>query len=369
MGEPGWRGFVRRLSGGLIGSSGGGGGGGGGGGSGGGDSDNVPVAARVGESGAMPVLEVTATARLGTVSSAAGTRATALLRVRGVEPPAAAVGDDCCGVPAAAEMSTKTPAGGSSGAGVDIILVVDKSGSMSGAKLEQVKDSIEFISGELGPSDGLAIVAFNSAAKVSLALTRMDARGRAAAVAATKALSAGGGTTIRAGLAAAAAILSRRSGADGTRTAAVVLLSDGQDSAARGAPPVGAPVYTLGYGADHDAELMAGIAGDNGGAFTFVEATGAVRAAFAACLGRALAPSLAGVTLVVHACGGATFSSVSAGCAPRRARQCACPPPGPCANAFALCVGTFTRGTRRRAARSWNWACCRRTRCGTCSWS
>ena len=67
------------------------------------------------------------------------------------------------------------------------------------------------------------------------------------------------------------------------------------------------------YGKDHDATLMSAIADTNGGAFTYVEATAAVASAFAACLGRALASSLGGVTVVLTAVGGARVTEVTTG--------------------------------------------------------
>jgi hypothetical protein len=58
---------------------------------------------------------------------------------------------------------------------------------------------------------------------------------------------------------------------------------------------------------------MSAIADTNGGAFTYVEATAAVASAFAACLGRALASSLGGVTVVLTAVGGARVTEVTTG--------------------------------------------------------
>ena len=58
---------------------------------------------------------------------------------------------------------------------------------------------------------------------------------------------------------------------------------------------------------------MSSIADTNGGAFTYVEHTAAVNSAFAACLGRALASSVAGVTVVLTAVGGARVVDVTTG--------------------------------------------------------
>ena len=111
----------------------------------------------------------------------------------------------------------------------------------------QVKDSINYVIGELTAVDGLCLVSFNTAAKLDQPLVMMDAAGKSAATSAVGRLTANGGTTIRAGLELAAAQLRAR-GPLGTagRAATCVLLSDGQDAAAKGAPPVGCALYSLG---------------------------------------------------------------------------------------------------------------------------
>ena len=51
---------------------------------------------------------------------------------------------------------------GGSRTSVDLICVIDVSGSMDGEKIQLVKDTIKFLIETLTPSDRLSIITFNS---------------------------------------------------------------------------------------------------------------------------------------------------------------------------------------------------------------
>ncbi|XP_010229894.1 uncharacterized protein LOC100842705 [Brachypodium distachyon] len=196
-------------------------------------------------------------------------------------------------------------AAGRARAPVDLVAVLDVSGSMQGNKLALVKGAMGFVVDKLGPADRLSIVAFSDSARRVLHLARMSDAGRASAKLAVESLQAGGCTNIRDGLAVAAKML------DGRRhrnaVAAVILLSDGQDSFTRsyhrdlvprslmaatrsdGGRSSGTPVHAFGFGADHDAAAMHAIAeATAGGTFSFVENQAVVQDAFAQCIGGVL---------------------------------------------------------------------------------
>ena len=59
---------------------------------------------------------------------------------------------------------------------LDLAIVIDRSGSMSGAPLEQVKSAVIGLLRHLGPDDRLAVVAFGSDVEVVLPLDRHDSR-------------------------------------------------------------------------------------------------------------------------------------------------------------------------------------------------
>ena len=59
-----------------------------------------------------------------------------------------------------AMVSLKTSGG--TRTSVDLICVIDNSGSMNGQKIELVKDTLKFLIETLTPSDRLSIILFNS---------------------------------------------------------------------------------------------------------------------------------------------------------------------------------------------------------------
>jgi Mg-chelatase subunit ChlD len=72
----------------------------------------------------------------------------------------------------------KAPAsnGSSDRAPLDVVAVIDRSGSMS-SELHLVKQTLKFMISKLGDNDQLSIVAFGSRATVELKLTKMTLSG------------------------------------------------------------------------------------------------------------------------------------------------------------------------------------------------
>ncbi len=109
--------------------------------------------------------------------------------------------------------------------GADIALVVDVSGSMAGAPMEQARQAVREFIAALQPRDRVALIAFSDDVRVLLDY----ATDRAAALAATNGLEAQGDTALYQAVAEAA-----RLAAQSTATRrAVILLSDGLDFGGR----------------------------------------------------------------------------------------------------------------------------------------
>ncbi|GJN20798.1 hypothetical protein PR202_gb08220 [Eleusine coracana subsp. coracana] len=203
-------------------------------------------------------------------------------------------------------VHARAPGAGAAGprAPLDLVTVLDVSGSMVGTKLALLKQGMEFVIDNLGPRDRLCVISFSSGACRLMRLARMSDAGKALARRAVGSLAAGGGTNIGEALRKAAKVVDDR--VHSNAVASVVLLSDGQDtytapsrpgrhadydalvppslertSAGRGA----APVHTFGLGADHDAAAMHTVAEATGGTFSFVEEEAAIQDAFAQCIG------------------------------------------------------------------------------------
>lgn len=174
---------------------------------------------------------------------------------------------------------------------MDIICVLDVSGSMQGDKIRQVQDAVRFVIEQGRPCDRIGIVAFNSGASKTLRLRRMNEEGKNDANVATLRLRASGGTDIASGLSVALSMMENRR--QRNKVSALLLLTDGQDSSTRGQIPAlisraaaaRCSLYPFGFGSDHDAALLADLAEQARTPFTFVEDVDAVREAFAGAVG------------------------------------------------------------------------------------
>jgi uncharacterized protein YegL len=174
---------------------------------------------------------------------------------------------------------------------MDIICVLDVSGSMQGEKISQVQDATRFIVEQADPKDRLSLVAFNSNATRVLRLRKMNNEGKNDANVSTLRLAAGGGTSIAAGLDMALSVMERRR--QRNKVSAILLLTDGQDGSTRNRLPellrraaqANCTVYAFGFGQNHDAALLSDLAEQAQTPFTFVEDTDKVREAFAGAVG------------------------------------------------------------------------------------
>ncbi|KAG8655220.1 E3 ubiquitin-protein ligase WAV3 isoform X2 [Manihot esculenta] len=189
---------------------------------------------------------------------------------------------------------------------VDLVTVLDVSGSMAGTKLALLKRAMGFVIQNLGPSDRLSVVAFSSTARRLFPLRRMTEAGRQEALQAVNSLISNGGTNIAEGLRKGAKVIGDRKWKNSV--ASIILLSDGQDTYTITSPsgthrrtdyksllPISLhqnggtgfqiPVHTFGFGADHDAASMHSISEASGGTFSFIEAEGVIQDAFAQCIG------------------------------------------------------------------------------------
>ncbi|KAI7999489.1 E3 ubiquitin-protein ligase WAV3 [Camellia lanceoleosa] len=110
---------------------------------------------------------------------------------------------------------------------IDLVTVLDVSGSMAGSKLALLKRALRFVIQNLGPCDRLAIVVFSSSARRIFPLRRMSEGRREDAVLAINSLVSSGGTNIVEGLKKGVRVLERR---ERNPVASIILLSDGRDT-------------------------------------------------------------------------------------------------------------------------------------------
>lgn len=165
------------------------------------------------------------------------------------------------------------PAGTTVRLPLNFSLVLDRSGSMSGQKIKQLREAVKTMIGRLEPSDVISMVAFNAHTDVLIPATSAGDKGALAARVGR--LEAGGGTkmapAIAAGLAEIAKYLSPNN------ASRLIVLTDGQTTGeddcraqADKVAAAGVPLIALGLGTDWNEDLLIDLAqrtGELGDAF------------------------------------------------------------------------------------------------------
>lgn len=192
---------------------------------------------------------------------------------------------------------------------VTAVLVLDVSGSMKGAPLEHVKQSVACLAEILGPNDSLGIVRFASTADVLCPISPLRAPDTKPALRkAVAGLFAKGYTNLSAGLSKAALLFPPRAAHE---RQLIVLLSDGHPnvgtSTKEGLFAEGVlikqrqvAISSLGYGHDHDEDLLLGLSRVTGGRYAFVKDPAMAAPSFARAVGaqRDVAAEQVSLTLV-----------------------------------------------------------------------
>ncbi|KAH9288086.1 hypothetical protein KI387_032203 [Taxus chinensis] len=225
---------------------------------------------------------------------------------------------------------------------IDLVTVLDVSGSMAGTKLALLKRAMGFVIHNLGPMDRLSVIAFSSTARRLFPLQRMSEGGRQLALQAVNGLVSTGGTNIAEGLKKGAKVLEDRR--EQNPVCSIILLSDGQDTYNVGNhrqspflsnPRRGVdyqsllpgtirqpsqqgdtriPVHTFGFGTDHDSGSMHSISETSGGTFSFIETESVIQDAFAQCIGGLLSVVIQDMQVNIScASSGVQLSSIQAG--------------------------------------------------------
>ncbi|KVI06872.1 probable E3 ubiquitin-protein ligase EDA40 isoform X1 [Cynara cardunculus var. scolymus] len=208
---------------------------------------------------------------------------------------------------------------------VDLVTVLDISGSMAGTKLALLKRAMGFVIQNLGPADRLAVIAFSSTARRLFSLRKMSDMGKQHALQAVNSLVANGGTNIAEGLRKGGKVMEDRR--EKNPVSSVILLSDGQDTytvtsgpnpgggqnrsnyqlllpqsihGGEGGSGIKIPVHAFGFGSDHDASSMHSISEISGGTFSFIETESVIQDAFAQCIGGLLSVVVKGLQVIVE---------------------------------------------------------------------
>jgi len=208
---------------------------------------------------------------------------------------------------------------------VDITVVLDRSGSMCGEKLELCKKTIQFLMGELSANDRLALVTYDTHVKTEFSLMKMDEKGKETTERILQKIQGGSCTNLSGGLfRGIEEVQKKRSFFGGQKpnpVRSVLILTDGLANAGvtntktivdmmKGSLEPGVSVFTFGYGSDHNVDMLREISEVGGGVYYFVQSVDGVSLAFADCLGGLLSVVAQNIQLEIFGMNGCKIESI-----------------------------------------------------------
>ena len=192
-------------------------------------------------------------------------------------------------------------------------IVLDRSGSMDGERLDAAKDAIVALVDRLDPADSLGVVAFDNEVQMVFPGRKLNGPNRKAAKDAVAALHSGGMTNLSGGLLRGLQE-ARRAAGDGQGGATLILLSDGHANegetdagvlarVAAGGRDQGITTSTVGIGLGYDELLLSELAGGGQGNHVFAEHGDAAAAAVAGEVEGLLSKTVQAASLLIRPAG------------------------------------------------------------------
>ncbi len=108
---------------------------------------------------------------------------------------------------------------------VDLVVVLDRSGSMNGQKIRDAKKAVMHLLGQLSPQDRIAIITYSNGVEILSPLVQVNDASREDLWARVNRINSGGGTNLGGGLKNGITVLRRVTTTDRQRK--VILISDG----------------------------------------------------------------------------------------------------------------------------------------------
>ncbi len=161
---------------------------------------------------------------------------------------------------------------------LNLAIVVDRSGSMKGQRLQNALDAARGMIRRLRDGDSVSVVAYNTTTSVVVPVTTINAGSRDQAIASVSSITASGDTCISCGLETGMEMLRQRTNmidrilllSDGQATAGVRNVAGFQAVAAR-CRQMGASITSIGVDVEYNERVMSALALDSNGRHHFVE--------------------------------------------------------------------------------------------------
>lgn len=157
---------------------------------------------------------------------------------------------------------------------INLILLIDISGSMRGVKIDSVRTAAVQFAQQMGDNDYLTLITFSDKIRVLIEHKKMSVA-RADAVRQIGSIQAGGNTSLYDSIATAANLIQKSNSSETTN--AMVLLTDGQDTSSsqytmndqlvNKAAANNTTVFTIAYGDDADQDVLTKLASQGKGNF------------------------------------------------------------------------------------------------------
>lgn len=184
--------------------------------------------------------------------------------------------------------------------GLDVVMIIDISGSMSGEKIKLVVETLLFIIDEMQETDRLSLIAFDNVSEILTSLTPMTAKAKEEfKKKVLERIKSRGDTDIRKGLVDGFEVLLNRK--EVNDVTAVFLLSDGQDTCGNNQDTfkrtleendkkmakkgMSYKINSFGYGEGHDEKVLGMISQFKEGNFYYIKNVQLVDECFIDCLG------------------------------------------------------------------------------------
>jgi Ca-activated chloride channel family protein len=203
---------------------------------------------------------------------------------------------------------------------LDLVVVLDRSGSMGGDKILAVKQAALDLLKELKPNDRLTLISYSDDVTVHVERLAMDAAGAETVRAQVLPIQPTGGTALGPGLIRGLELLTQAKRSE-RELAHVMLFSDGQANIGEQSPDVlgvraadgfklGASVSTLGVGLDYNEDLMTRIADQGGGRYHFIKGADEVSRVLADEMAGLVSTTASGIQLELRPAPGVTVARV-----------------------------------------------------------